>query len=517
MNIFSAEQLYQADQVTVQKNGITTLDLMEHAGTQVFNWLHTRMQGAQVPVRIFCGIGNNGGDGLVLARHLIQHGYNVHTYVVNCSDKRSKNFLVNYDRVKQVTKNWPILIRDESGFPDIHRDDVVVDAIFGIGLNRCMGGWVKGMVQHLNNSGAFILAIDMPSGLYADAPIEDPEAIVKANHTLSFQLPKLAFFMPSTGHFTQTWEAIDIGLDPEFMMTQPPQATLLHKQHILSWYKPRGKFAHKGSFGHSVIMGGSYGKIGAVVLATQAALRIGSGLVSAHVPKCGVTVLQTAVPEAMVTSSKGEEGLDDLTVPDAGFTYGLGMGMGTSAASLKALETFLQAQNEPIVLDADALNLLASKQELYAEIPQQSVLTPHPGELKRLIGEWSDDFDRLAKTQEFANKYKLIVLIKGAHSAVCFEGGTFINSTGNPGMATAGSGDVLAGMITGLIAQGYPSWQAAAMGVYLHGSAGDLAVHDLGYQALLASDIAAKIGPAYIKLFEIEKPHQEEREEAPQE
>lgn len=512
MNIFSAEQLYQADQITVQKNGITTLDLMEHAGTQVFNWLHSRMQGAQVPVRIFCGIGNNGGDGLVLARQLIQHGYNVHTYVVNCSDKRSKNFLTNYDRVKQVTKNWPTLIRGEEDFPEIHRDDVVVDAIFGIGLNRCMGGWIKSMVQHLNNAGAFILAIDMPSGLYANAPIEDPEAVVKANHTLSFQLPKLAFFMPSTGHFTQTWEAVDIGLDPEFLMTQPPLATLLHKQHLLSWYKPRPKFSHKGNFGHSLIAGGSYGKIGAVILSTKAALRIGSGLVSAHVPKCGVSILQTAVPEAMVSSSEAEEELDLLPMAED-YTYGIGMGMGTSDASLKALETFLNNQQKPVVLDADALNLLASNKELYKKIPEQSVLTPHPGELKRLIGDWADDFDRLAKTQEFASKHKVIVLIKGAHSAVCFEQGTFINSTGNPGMATAGSGDVLTGMITGLMAQGYPSWQAAAMGVYLHGSAGDIAIHELGYQALLASDITANIGPAFIKLFEVEQPPQQEAAE----
>ena len=198
MNIFSTEQLYQADAITIQKQELGPTDLMERAGTQVFNWLHSRMQGAQVPVRIFCGIGNNGGDGLVLARHLIQHGYNVHTYVVNCSDKRSKNFLINYDRVKQVTKKWPTLIRSEADFPEIHRDDVVVDAIFGIGLNRCMEGWVKAMVQHLNSAGAFILAIDMPSGLYPNAPIEDPDAVVKANHTLSFQTPKLSFFMPST-------------------------------------------------------------------------------------------------------------------------------------------------------------------------------------------------------------------------------------------------------------------------------------------------------------------------------
>lgn len=514
MNVFAAEQLYQADQITIQKQGLSPTDLMERAGTQVFNWLHSRMQGAQVPVRIFCGIGNNGGDGLVLARHLIQHGYNVHTYVVNCSDKRSKNFLINYDRVKQVTKKWPTLITSEEGFPEIHRDDVVVDAIFGIGLNRCMVGWVKAMVQHLNSAGAFILAIDMPSGLYANAPIEDPEAVVKANHTLTFQVPKLSFFMPSTGIFTQTWEAMDIGLDPEFMMTQPPLATYLHKQHILSFYKPRPKYSHKGSYGHSFISGGSYGKVGAVILAVKAALRTGSGLVTAHIPKCGVSALQSAVPEAMVSPSAEEFELGTIDFKGE-FTHGIGMGMGTDDKTLEGFKAYLEKQNTPMVIDADALNLIAANPELLESVPEQSVLTPHPGELKRLVGEWTDDFDKVAKAQAFARDHKLVVLVKGAHTFICFEGGSFINSTGNPGMATAGSGDVLAGMITALMAQQYPSWQAAVMGVYLHGSAGDIAVQSLGYQAIIASDLIENIGPAFIKLFEVEQqPMPEEEEQA---
>lgn len=513
MNIFSTEQLYQADAITIQKQELGPTDLMERAGIQVFNWLHSRMQGAQVPVRIFCGIGNNGGDGLVLARHLIQHGYNVHTYVVNCSDKRSKNFLINYDRVKQVTKKWPTLIRSEADFPEIHRDDVVVDAIFGIGLNRCMEGWVKAMVQHLNGAGAFILAIDMPSGLYPNAPIEDPDAVVKANHTLSFQTPKLSFFMPSTGIYTNTWEAMDIGLDPEFLMTQPPIATLLHKQHILSWYQPRAKFSYKGTFGHSMLVGGSKGKVGAVVLATQAALRAGSGLATAHVPACGLTIIQTAVPEAMASSAYENAFLDSIPKSE-GHTYGIGMGMGMEEASKNALIGFLEQQKNPVVLDADALNLLATWPESYEKIPAQSVLTPHPGELKRLLGEWTDDFDKVEKAKAFAAKYNLVLLIKGAHTCICFEQGMLINPTGNPGMATAGSGDVLAGMITGLMAQGYPSWQAAAMGVYLHGSAGDIAVQQLGYQALLASDITLNIGNAFIELFKPEQaPQQEEAQE----
>ena len=506
MIIYNAEQLYLGDQITIKNQQLGPTDLMERAGQQVFQWLHSRMQGAQVPIRVFCGIGNNGGDGLVLSRQLVEHGYNVHTYVVNCSDKRSKNFLINYDRIKQVTKKWPTLIKSEDDFPEIHRDDVVVDAIFGIGLNRCLSGWVKALTIHMNTAGAFILAIDIPSGLYPDGPIEDPEAIVKANHTLTFQFPKLSFFMPSTGIYTQTWEALDIGIDPEFVNSTKPLANLLGRHHILSWYVPREKYAHKGTYGHTLIIGGSYGKVGATILASQGALRIGSGLVSAYVPKCGVSILQSTVVEAMVIADPNEHELTSIPQDLENYTLVVGMGMGTSKATQQNFEALLKAANAPLVLDADAINCLAAQPELLKEIPKGSVLTPHPGELNRLLGDWKDDFDKLAKAQQFVNTHHVVLLIKGAHTMVLFGDTIFVNATGNPGMATAGSGDVLAGAIGGLMAQNYESWQAALIGVYLHGSAGDIAVQSLGYQALTASDLVQNFGPAFIALFKPDEP-----------
>lgn len=506
MKIFSGEQLYAADKATIKRQQLAPTLLMERAGEQVYNWLHSRMQGAQVPVRIFCGIGNNGGDGLVLGRLLIESGYNVHTYIVNCSEKRSKPFLSNYDRIKNVTKKWPVLIKSEADFPEIDRDDVVVDAIFGIGLNRCMDGWVKSLTQHLNNSGAFVLAIDMPSGLYASAPIEDPEAIVRANHTLTFQFPKLSFFLPETGGYTQTWEALNIGIDPQYIQETPPLANYLTKGYVLQWYRPRPKFSHKGTYGHCVIIGGSYGKIGAVQLATLATLKVGAGLATAFTPKCGYIPLQTAVPEALVQTSEGEQELTNLPEYNEQFTYAIGMGMGTSQKSAAALEAFLDKANKPLVLDADAINIIAANPEFASKIPHESVLTPHPGELARLVGNWKNDFEKIALAKEFAIKHKVVVLIKGAHTLTIFGDSIFVNASGNPGMATGGSGDVLSGMIAGILAQGYESWQAAAMAVYLHGSAGDLATNQEGYQAITASTIVDYIGTAFVKLFEPDKP-----------
>src|SRR5690606_11973219 len=229
MKIFSSEQLYQADETTVEKQNITSEALMERAGTQIFNWLHERLNGAPVPIHIFCGIGDNGGDGLVVGRMLVEHGYNVIVYVVNCSDKRSKNFLSNYDKIKNVTKKWPLLMKSEEDFPKINSEDIIVDGIFGIGLNRCPGGWVKNLIQYLNESKAFKLSIDIPSGLYSHSPLEDIDAILKANHTLTFQAPKLSFFLPETAPFVSSFDVLDIGLDRNFLNSSEPLAQLISK------------------------------------------------------------------------------------------------------------------------------------------------------------------------------------------------------------------------------------------------------------------------------------------------
>lgn len=501
MKIFSAEQLYEADKTTVEKQEITSEALMERAGTQIFNWLHERLQGSQVPIHIFCGIGDNGGDGLVVGRLMIEHGYNVIVYVVNCSDKRSKSFLLNYDRIKNATKKWPILMKGENDFPVINPDDIIVDAIFGIGLNRCPGGWVKKLIQYFNKSKAFKLAIDIPSGLFSNSALKDKEAVLKANHTLTFQAPKLAFFLPETAPFVSNYDVLDIGLDLDFLQKTESLAELISKPEAQRFYQSRDKFGHKGTYGHALIVAGSYGKMGAAVLSTAAAFRIGAGLVTAFVPKCGYNILQTTIPEAMVLTDKEEEFLSDISVDFEPSAIGIGMGIGKNKATVEALKNIFQKKDIPFVIDADALNIISENKELLKLIPKKSVLTPHPGELKRLIGDWKNDYDKLEKVKKFSNKLDVVVLIKGAYTITVYGDKLYINTSGNPGMATAGSGDALSGIIAGLLSQGYDPLLASVFGVYMHGSAGDIAAAQMGYEAIMAGDIIDNISEAYIDLF----------------
>ncbi|GAB5472069.1 MAG: bifunctional ADP-dependent NAD(P)H-hydrate dehydratase/NAD(P)H-hydrate epimerase [Maribacter sp.] len=512
MKIFSAEQIYAADKFTIEKQQITTDELMERSAVQIFNWIHTRMQGAQVKIHLFCGIGNNGGDGIALARHLQEHGYNIAVYVVNYSKKRSKDFLINLERLK-ARKVWPEFLDADHKLPEIGRDDIIVDAIFGIGLNRPPADWVVQLMGHLHSSEAFILSVDIPSGLYTDRLSADKNSIVRSNFVLSFQAPKLIFFLPETGVYSNQWELLDIGLDPEFLMTTDTDYELIGKNEVLPFYIPREKFSHKGTYGHALLIGGSKGKIGAVLLATRACLNAGSGLVTAYVPECGYLPLQTGLPEAMVIT-EGENFISKIEFGLSPTVIGIGVGLGMDKATAKAFSDLLKTNEVPMVIDADGLNMLSEHPSMLDDIPGQSVLTPHPKELERLIGEWADDFDKLEKTKAFSKKYNCIVVIKGAHSITVYGDKGYVNTTGNPGMATAGSGDVLTGIISGFLAQGYEPLKAALFGVYLHGRAGDIAVEHTGYQSLTASAINETIGMAFIDLFKMpEQPQPQEQEE----
>lgn len=517
MKVLSKEQIYEGDKLTTERQNISSTDLMERAGTSIFNWIHLRMQGAQVPIHVFCGIGNNGGDGLVLSRHLITHGYNVFTYIVNCSDKRSKDFLINYERIKEVTKNWPTVLSCKNDYSDlsIGTDDIIIDAVFGIGLNRPPNAWVQQLFQNFRASKAFTLAIDVPSGLYTDKAVEDENTVVHASYTLSFQTPKLVFFLPETAKYTVQWEVLDIGIDRDYLMQTETEAELISKPEVLSVYKPREKFSHKGNFGHVLIIGGSYGKIGAVNLASRAALSSGAGLVTAYTPKCGYHSLQTAIPEVMVITDSNDTHISNISFTIDPTVVGIGVGLGTESITVAAFESFLKQNKKPLVIDADAINILSKKKSLLKLVPEQSVLTPHPKELERLIGKWKDDFDKLNKVKAFSKKHNLIVLIKGAHSITVYLDKLYINTTGNPGMATGGTGDVLTGIISGLIAQGYEALSATVFGVYLHGKSADISLDDYGYQSLIASHIIETIGEAYLDLFkepEENKPQEQEEQ-----
>ncbi len=500
MKIFTAEQIYAADRFTIEKQQITSDLLMERSATQIFEWMNARLQGAQVRIHLFCGIGNNGGDGIALARHLHEKGYAISVYVVNYSDKRSKDFLINLDRLKD-RKLWPEFLDSDCSFPEIGGDDIIVDAIFGIGLNRAPDDWVAKLIKHLNSSSAFILAVDIPSGLFTNQVPKNHEYVIRANHVLSFQAPKLAFFLPQTGIFVNQWELLDIGLDGEYLFKTDTAFELIGKPEVLPMYRPRLKFSHKGSYGHSLLIGGSYGKIGAAQLAARACIEAGSGLVTAYLPKCGYIPMQTAAPEIMVITDDEDKRIENISFDIKPTVVGIGMGMGTNKETVQAFTDFIKTNKTPLVIDADGLNILAMHPELLKKLPEQSVLTPHLKELERLIGIWKDDFDKLEKTKTFSKKYNCIVVIKGAHTITVYDGVGYINSTGNPGMATAGSGDVLAGVITGFIAQGYVPLNAAIFGVYLHGLAGDVTVSESGYESVTATKLISNLGKAFLELF----------------
>tara|TARA_R110001583_G_scaffold191112_1_gene355967 strand:- start:4533 stop:6089 length:1557 start_codon:yes stop_codon:yes gene_type:complete len=502
MFILNSKQISEADKATISIKNISAIDLMEQAATKCFNWLHNRLQGQGIKIHIFCGIGNNGGDGLVIARHLYQHGYNVNCYIVNFSDKRTKEFLINYNRLKELGE-WPTIIKSENDFPEVAFEDIVIDAIFGNGLTREPEGFTKKLIQYINNTKVFTLAIDFPSGLYSDKSVLDRETVLKAGHILTFQTPKLAFLLPENKDFVNTWEVIDIGLDENFINSLNPTSHYITKNEIIPLYKSRSKWSHKGTYGHSLIIGGSFGKIGAVTLATKAALKIGSGLVSAYIPKCGYTILQISIPEAMVEVDN-DTALEYYNFKTKATVIGIGPGMGTVEKTALGFELFIKENKLPLVIDADAINLLSSNKSLLKYLPENTVLTPHPKELERLIGPWKNDYEKLEKITKFSKKNNVIVVLKGAHTIIFNEDNKYINSTGNPALATAGSGDVLTGLITGLIAQGYEPVNAAIFGVYLHGKTADLALQETSYETFTATSILDYLSESILDIFKSE-------------
>lgn len=474
MKILSTDQIYQSDNATIQNKSITSVDLMEHAANQCFKRIKKIVGSKKKAIYIFCGIGNNGGDGLVIARKLIEDQYTVSTYIVNFSNKRSPDFQVNYKRLIQLGAN-PIEINGNSAFPIINKDEIVIDAIFGIGIKRAPQGFVKEIIQHINNCNCFVISVDFPSGLYAETSVTDKESVIKSVHVLTFQNPKLAFFLPENKDFCKNWEVIDIGLDQHFINGLNTNFETIDNRKIESIYKPREKFTHKGTFGHSLIIGGSYGKIGAVVLASRSALKIGSGLVTAYIPKCGYQVLQSSNPEVMVEVDD-ENYLQYFNYKTISTVIGIGIGLGTHNKTKDGFAKFLKNNKLPLVIDADGLNILALHKELWTLIPENSVLTPHPKEFERLVGKWKNDYEKLEFLMDFSARIKCVVILKGAYSVIAYQEKIFFNTTGNPALATAGSGDVLTGIITGLIAQYYSSIHASILGVYLHGKSADIAI-----------------------------------------
>jgi ADP-dependent NAD(P)H-hydrate dehydratase / NAD(P)H-hydrate epimerase len=496
MHILSAEQTRLTDAYTIEHEPIASIDLMERASGK-FVEVFYRNHDPKDKIAVVCGTGNNGGDGLAISRILINKGYNVHPFVVRTKEGGSNDFISNLNRLEPLAK--VTIIDNVKALPDFNQYKSVVDAMFGSGLSRTISGLFADVINSVNEADTDVIAVDIPSGLFVDRPVEPGSAIVKAKATISFQLPKLSFFMPENYEYVGDWTIVDIGLDKNFIEGQKTDFLLIEATDISKLVPQRKKFAHKGSFGHGQLIGGSYGKMGAMVMAAKAFLRSGAGLLTMTIPSSAINIMQTGVPEAMVLDQAGEKYIKDFNVLPAAGSLGIGPGLGVEKETALAFADFLRKNNKSLVLDADALNILSEHREMLSLLPPETIITPHLKEFDRLAGHSDNHWQRLEKARAFAREWQIITVLKGAHSAVIDQHGKVrFNPTGNPGMATAGSGDVLLGIITALRTQGLSAIDAATAGTYIHGYAGDLAAGHKSMTALLASDIINALSDVFL-------------------
>ena len=495
MKILTAQQIREADNYTIVHEPISSIDLMERAAQKCVEWLMKRFD-STTHFTIFCGVGNNGGDGLAIARMLSQNNYKVQVFIVEFSKNYSADFVVNLERLKKLNVKIELLNETNNEFA-ISTETIVVDAIFGLGLNKPVAGFVVEIIHQINQN--TVVAIDIPSGMFSENNEgNDLKNVVKATHTLTFQQPKLAMMFPQYAEAFGEIELIDIGLSADFILRQETTYYFTTKQDVKELVLPRQKFSHKGTYGHALLISGSKGKMGAAVLSSRACLRSGVGLITVHVPTVGLATLQTAVPEAMCSTDEENSYFTAIKNTEKYNAIGVGPGIGLEKQTQNGLKLLIQNTELPMVIDADALNILAVNKTWIAFLPNNSILTPHPKEFERLVGKWNSDEERLQLQRDFAVKHQLIIVLKGAHTSVALPSGkVHFNSSGNAGMATAGSGDVLTGIITSLLAQGYEPKYAAILGVYLQGIAGDLAKEDIGEISLIASDIVEQLPKAY--------------------
>lgn len=501
MKIFSAEQIRNWDAYTIKHEPISSLDLMDRASLTFVKWFETQFPFKDGQnIHIVCGTGNNGGDGLAIARLLQQRHYDVKVYIYPLGALKTANFDANLKSLPPWD-SIPVQIIKDVFSPKIPSHDILLDALLGSGLNRPLTGNLEALIKGLNQLDCNKIAVDIPSGMFSDQYTSGTS--FKAHFTFSFEVPKLSFFFPSNQDRLGHWLYQSIGLEESFHERESTPFYFLSREFIQNLFKKRSKFSHKGSYGHALLIMGSYGKIGAALLAAKACLRTGAGLVSLHSPSIAYPIIQSTIPEVMVSIDQGAQYIEQLPDLEKYASIGIGCGLDTKDNSHEVLHQLLIKSDVPLLLDADALNILSLHPEWYKLVPQNTIITPHPKEFKRLFGKSSNDFERLQLQKQQSKTREWIIVLKGAHSSISLPNGDiFFNMTGNPGMATAGSGDVLSGIICALLAQGYPPSDAAILGVYLHGWAGDFAAKAKSQTALIASDLIEFLSPPLVILEE---------------
>ncbi|MCM1291302.1 MAG: NAD(P)H-hydrate dehydratase [Prevotella sp.] len=498
MKIFNSNTIREIDRATCVAQGIDSVELMERAAEAVTVEIMSRfLPGRRIVV--VAGPGNNGGDALAVSRRLMEQGYkHVEVFLFNVTGKLSHDCKVEKERLLELdTVDFTEVTREFTP-PILGKGDVVIDGLFGSGLNRPLEGGFVALARYINESDAYIISIDMPSGLFGEWNNETHiRDMVHANLTLAFQLPRLSFFFEENAEAVGDCKLIDIDLDKEIIKKTPSEFMLIEKRSVKPLLKPRQPYSAKRDYGSALLFAGSMGMMGAAVLCTRGVLRSGAGLATVHSAKCGIEIVQTAVPEAMFEPDRNDRYITDMSVHHAHQVVACGPGLGTHDSTVDALESLLKHCQSPLVLDADALNCIVKRPALLRLLPTKTVITPHIGEFDRLFGEQRSGEERLRKAVEVAKYYNIVVVLKGHHTAIVRPTGTvYFNGTGNPGMATAGSGDVLTGVIASFVAQGYLPEHAATLGVFIHGLAGDLAAAEVGEDGVTAGDIANKLGLA---------------------
>ena len=503
IKIFPTIQLKELDAYTIENEPVSSIDLMERASRALARAMSERCS-AETPFTVFAGPGNNGGDALAVSRLLVERGCRVEVYLFNTKGTLSPDCETNKERLAGVAGIDFHEITTQFVPPVLTAEHVVVDGLFGSGLNKPLSGGFAAVVKYINTSPATVVAIDVPSGLMGEDNTYNIQAnIIRADLTLSLQLPKLAFLFAENAPFVGEWQLLDIGLSEEAIEEKETDFALTEHEDVASMLKPRGKFAHKGNFGRALLIAGSQGMAGASVLAARACLRSGVGLLTVHIPFCNNFIVQTSVPEAMTEIDINDVRFSCATDTDDYQAVGIGPGLGKAGDTEAALLEQIESCQTPMVVDADALNLLGEHRSYIGRLPKGSILTPHPKELERLVGKCQNSYERLTKARELARSAGVHILLKGAYSVVIAPSGKcWFNPTGNPGMATGGSGDVLTGVVLALLAQGYDAETAARMAAYIHGLAGDIACKKHGVMGMTAGDIVTCLPPAWRMLEE---------------
>ncbi len=498
MKLFTTSQAKLIDQFTIENEPVSDASLMERAAIAMQQWLLEKF-GTDISYILVAGHGNNGGDALALARLLVSQGCRCKVLLAAVPEYLKGSAALNYDRLTKqgIAQISTILV--ESDIPGIDNDSVIIDALFGSGLNRPAEGIHLSLIKTINESGAITVSIDVPSGLAGeDNSGNNPDGIVKADYTLTLQFPKLAMLLPDFGPYCGKVETLDIGLHPKALKDFQSSYYYTSGEEIALMIKPRAKFSQKWDYGSALLIAGSAGKAGAALLGARAAMRSGVGLLTVHLPKECYKIVQTEVPEAMCSVDPSDKIFTRLPSRTSFTAIGAGPGIGTDPQTEKALRELLVSKPERLVLDADALNLISSDREMIEMLPKGTIITPHIKEFERLAGKLHNSYERMNFQRELSIRHSIVVVLKGAHTCITLPDGTIhFNSTGNPGMSTAGSGDVLTGILLSLLAQGYPPEEAALAGVYLHGLSGDLAASEIGEVSLIAGDIVDYLPDAF--------------------